>query len=38
MCSDPYFRPSHVHLDTDGSLLIADWYGRDDESDLTGPG
>jgi putative membrane-bound dehydrogenase-like protein len=36
MCSDPYFRPSHIHLDTDGSLLIADWYGRDDESDLTG--
>ena len=36
MCSDPYFRPSHIHLDPDGNLLIADWYGRDDESDLTG--
>jgi quinoprotein glucose dehydrogenase len=36
MCSDPYFRPSHIHLDSDGNLLIADWYGRDDESDLTG--
>jgi putative membrane-bound dehydrogenase-like protein len=36
MCSDPYFRPSHICLDRDGNLLIADWYGRDDESDLTG--
>lgn len=36
MCSDPYFRPSHIALDPDGNLLIADWYGRDDESDLTG--
>jgi putative heme-binding domain-containing protein len=36
MCSDPYFRPSHIFLDPDGNLLIADWYGRDDESDLTG--
>jgi putative heme-binding domain-containing protein len=36
MCADPYFRPSHIFLDKDGSLLIADWYGRDDESDLTG--
>jgi putative membrane-bound dehydrogenase-like protein len=35
-CTDPHFRPSHIHLDTDGSLLIADWYGRDDESDMTG--
>ena len=35
-CSDPHFRPSHIHLDVDGSLLIADWYGRDDESDMTG--
>src|SRR5205823_10171718 len=31
-----HFRPSHIHLDVDGSLLIADWYGRDDESDMTG--
>jgi putative membrane-bound dehydrogenase-like protein len=36
LCSDPYFRPSHIFLDPDGNLLIADWYGRDDESDLTG--
>ena len=35
-CADPHFRPSHIHLDVDGSLLIADWYGRDDESDMTG--
>jgi putative membrane-bound dehydrogenase-like protein len=35
-CTDPHFRPSHIVLDTDGSLLVADWYGRDDESDMTG--
>jgi putative membrane-bound dehydrogenase-like protein len=35
-CTDPHFRPSHIHLDPDGNLLIADWYGRDDESDMTG--
>jgi quinoprotein glucose dehydrogenase len=35
-CTDPHFRPSHIYLDVDGSLLIADWYGRDDESDMTG--
>ena len=35
-CKDPHFRPAHIILDQDGSLLIADWYGRDDESDLTG--
>jgi putative membrane-bound dehydrogenase-like protein len=35
-CTDPHFRPSHILLDPDGNLLIADWYGRDDESDLTG--
>jgi putative heme-binding domain-containing protein len=35
-CADPHFRPSHVVLDPDGNLLVADWYGRDDESDLTG--
>jgi putative membrane-bound dehydrogenase-like protein len=34
--ADPHFRPSHIVLDPDGNLLIADWYGRDDESDLTG--
>ncbi|QDU92298.1 DUF7133 domain-containing protein [Lignipirellula cremea] len=35
-CSDPHFRCSHVALDPNGNLLVADWYGRDDESDLTG--
>jgi putative membrane-bound dehydrogenase-like protein len=35
-CTDPHFRPSHILLDSDGNLLIADWYGRDDESDMTG--
>ncbi|WP_197442454.1 DUF7133 domain-containing protein [Lignipirellula cremea] len=35
-CSDPRFRCSHILLDHDGNLLVADWYGRDDESDLTG--
>jgi putative heme-binding domain-containing protein len=35
-CTDPHFRPSHIILDPDGNLLIADWYGRDDESDKTG--
>jgi len=35
-CGDPHFRCSHVLCDRDGSLLVADWYGRDDESDLTG--
>lgn len=35
-CTDPHFRPSHIVLDPDGNLLIADWYGRDDESDMTG--
>ena len=35
-CTDPHFRPAHVCLDPEGNLLVADWYGRDDESDLTG--
>lgn len=35
-CTDPHFRPSYIMLDPDGHLLIADWYGRDDESDMTG--
>ena len=35
-CKDPHFRPSHIFLDPEGNLLIADWYGRDDESDMTG--
>ncbi len=36
VCRDPHFRCSHVVYAPDGNLLIADWYGRDDESDLTG--
>ena len=28
--------PEPYLLDQDGSLLVADWYGRDDESDMTG--
>ncbi|GAG09443.1 unnamed protein product, partial [marine sediment metagenome] len=35
-CRDPHFRSSHLLLDANGDLLIADWYGRDDESDVTG--
>ena len=35
-CRDPHFRSSHILLAPDGDLLIADWYGRDDESDVTG--
>jgi putative heme-binding domain-containing protein len=34
--TDPHFRPAHIALDPDGNMLVADWYGRDDESDLTG--
>lgn len=33
---DPRFRPTQIMLDRDGSILMADWYGRDDENDLTG--
>jgi putative heme-binding domain-containing protein len=35
-CGDPHFRVSHILLDPQGNMLLADWYGRDDESDLTG--
>ncbi|MCA9269702.1 MAG: HEAT repeat domain-containing protein, partial [Planctomycetales bacterium] len=35
-CRDPHFRSSHILLAPDGDLLISDWYGRDDESDVTG--
>ncbi|MFM8893095.1 MAG: HEAT repeat domain-containing protein, partial [Planctomycetia bacterium] len=35
-CGDPHFRVSHILLDPEGNMLLADWYGRDDESDLTG--
>jgi putative membrane-bound dehydrogenase-like protein len=33
---DPRFRPTQLLLAPDGNLLVADWYGRDDENDLTG--
>jgi len=33
---DPHFRPTQVLVAPDGGFLIADWYARDDESDLTG--
>ncbi|MCE9534321.1 MAG: hypothetical protein K8T89_24845 [Planctomycetes bacterium] len=33
---DPRFRPTQIMLAPDGGLLVADWYGRDDENDLTG--
>lgn len=36
VCKDPHFRCSHLLLDPEGNMLISDWYGRDDESDLTG--
>ena len=35
-CADPHFRPAHILIQPDGTMLVADWYGRDDESDLTG--
>ncbi len=35
-CDDPRFRPTQLMLTPDGNLLVADWYGRDDENDLTG--
>ena len=35
-CGDPHSRFSHMATDPDGNLVIADWYGRDDESDRTG--
>jgi putative heme-binding domain-containing protein len=34
--SDPKFRPTEVSLAPDGSLFMLDWYGKDDENDLTG--
>ena len=33
---DPKFRPTQVSLAPDGSLYMLDWYGIDDENDLTG--
>jgi putative heme-binding domain-containing protein len=35
-CADPHARFSHIALDPEGNLVIADWYGRDDESDRSG--
>ncbi len=34
--SDPMFRPTQLSLAPDGSLYLLDWYGKDDENDLTG--
>lgn len=34
--SDHKFRPTQVSLAPDGSLYLLDWYGKDDENDLTG--
>lgn len=34
--ADPHFRPTTVLTAPDGTLLLSDFYNRDDESDLTG--
>jgi putative membrane-bound dehydrogenase-like protein len=34
--TDPHFRPTQICHAPDGSLYVLDWYGRDDENDLTG--
>jgi len=34
--SDSKFRPTQVSLAPDGGLYVLDWYGKDDENDLTG--
>ncbi|MFV2067099.1 MAG: hypothetical protein ACC645_08980 [Pirellulales bacterium] len=34
--TDPRFRPTQITLAPDGGLYVLDWYGRDDDSDLTG--
>ncbi len=34
--SDPHFRPTAILLAPDGNMLVADWYGSDDENDKTG--
>jgi len=34
--TDPHFRPTQICYAPDGSLYVLDWYGRDDENDLTG--
>ncbi len=35
-CADPMFRPTQISEAPDGNLYMLDWYGRDDENDLTG--
>jgi putative membrane-bound dehydrogenase-like protein len=34
--TDPRFRPTQIAQAPDGNLYLLDWYGRDDENDLTG--
>lgn len=34
--TDPRFRPTQISLAPDGNLYLLDWYGMDDENDLTG--
>ena len=34
--TDPRFRPTQMALAPDGNLYVLDWYGMDDENDLTG--
>lgn len=34
--TDPRFRPTQIAFAPDGGLYLLDWYGQDDENDLTG--
>lgn len=34
--ADPMFRPTQLVPDIAGNLYMLDWYGKDDENDLTG--
>ena len=34
--TDPMFRPTQLWPAPDGNLYILDWYGKDDENDMTG--
>ena len=34
--TDPRFRPTQIAIAPDGNLYLLDWYGMDDENDLTG--
>lgn len=34
--TDPRFRPTQIAMAPDGNLYLLDWYGMDDENDLTG--